>query len=212
MPVLSEILNKLTLEEILSSEVEMVLKGMTKSQFINLSSQYSQYRMERDKNGAITIITPVKGGSGFRENRLSYKVNVWQDGHKEGMVFSASTGFDLPDGSTKSPDIAWLSKEKIASLSPNEIENEYIPAVPDFVAEIKSKSDSLAKLKRKLKNTWIKNGVRLGWLIAPYGEKAYVYRADGTEETILGFDKKLFGEDVLDGFELPLNEFRLIGK
>lgn len=61
-------------------------------------------------------------------------------------------------------------------------------------------------------DTWIANGVRLAWLIDPYEEKAYVYRLNGSEELIEGFDKKLSGEDVMPGFELDLSEFKLFGK
>lgn len=58
-------------------------------------------------------------------------------------------------------------------LSPEQIEEEYIPVVPDFI-ELRSKTDALKKLKRKMKDTWTENGVQLAWLIDPYEEKAYV--------------------------------------
>lgn len=60
--------------------------------------------------------------------------------------------------------------------------------------------------------TWIANGVRLAWLIDPYAEKAYVYRANGSVEVVSGFEGQLSGEDVLPGFHLDLSEFKLWGK
>lgn len=61
-------------------------------------------------------------------------------------------------------------------------------------------------------DSWIANGVRLAWLIDPYEEKAWVYRADGSIEVVKGFEgKKLSGEDVMPGFELELDEFRVKG-
>lgn len=60
--------------------------------------------------------------------------------------------------------------------------------------------------------TWIGNGVRLAWLIDPYEEKAYIYRANGSKEVLSGFDRELSGEDVLPGFTLGLSQFRLLGK
>ena len=127
------------------------------------------------------------------------------------MVFSPSTGFDLPDGSTKSPDVAWISKEKTEQLYTQQIEEKFISIIPDFIAELRSKSDQLKKLQKKVKETWIKNGVRLAWLIDPYEEKAYIYRADGSREVITGFDRQLSGEEVLPGFVLDLSRFRLLG-
>lgn len=52
------------------------------------------------------------------------------------------------------------------------------------------------------------NGVRLGWLIDPYGERVFIYRKGREVETIDEFDgKTLSGEDVMPGLELPLGEF-----
>jgi len=40
--------------------------------------------------------------------------------------------------------------------------------VPDFVAEIRSKSDDDRPLQQKMEDTWMAQGVRLGWLIDTY--------------------------------------------
>ncbi|MCB0582062.1 MAG: Uma2 family endonuclease [Phaeodactylibacter sp.] len=200
------------IQEIVELGGEVIVKGLSKQQFCKLAEHYPELLMEREKNGTIYIMTPVKGGSGFRESKLSYYLTDWAVKEGRGMVFSPSTGFDLPDGATKSPDVAWVSSEKMAQLRPEQVEEEFIPAVPDFVAELRSKSDRLKKLQKKMKETWIKNGVRLAWLIDPYEEKAYIYRADGSREAVAGFDRQLSGEEVLPGFVLALSEFRLLGK
>lgn len=189
---------------------ELTVKGLSRQQFITLSEQYPGLRMEREKNGNISIMTPVKGGSGFRENRLSTRITIWRLQTGQGEVFSPSTGFDLPGGAVKSPDVAWLSNERLAQLSPRQIEEGFIPMAPDFVAEIRSKSDSLSRLKKKMQESWMANGVRLAWLIDPYGEKAYIYRNNMEPETIIGFDKVLSGETVMVGFILELSEFKLL--
>ncbi|MCB0567841.1 MAG: Uma2 family endonuclease [Phaeodactylibacter sp.] len=199
------------IQEIVELGGEVVVKGLSKQQFLKLAEHYPELLMEREKNGNICIMTPVKGGSGFRENTLSYYLTDWAIKQEQGMVFSPSTGFDLPDGSTKSPDVAWISKEKTEQLYTQQIEEKFISIIPDFIAELRSKSDQLKKLQKKVKETWIKNGVRLAWLIDPYEEKAYIYRADGSREVITGFDRQLSGEEVLPGFVLDLSKFRLLG-
>ena len=118
----------------------------------------------------------------------------------------------IADYFKKSPDVAWVSGDKLVMLDPSVAEDKYLPIVPDFVAEIRSQTDSLKKVKAKMENTWIANGVRLAWLIDPYQEKAYIYRDDGSKDVVKGFDNKLSGEDVLPGFELDLSEFRLFGR
>ncbi len=197
------------IEDILRMGGELTVKGLSRDQFITLSEQYPDLRMEREKNGNIIILTPVKGGSGFRENRLSTRVTIWRLQTGLGEVFSPSTGFDLAGGAVKSPDVAWLSNERWARLSPRQIEEGFIPVAPDFVAEIRSQSDRLPRLKKKMQESWMANGVRLAWLIDPYEEKAFIYRAGEEPETISGFDKTLSGENVLPGFVLDLSEFKL---
>ncbi|TAK35424.1 MAG: Uma2 family endonuclease [Saprospiraceae bacterium] len=191
---------------------EFVLRGMSKAAFIQISRRHPDLRMEREKNGDITIMAPVKGGSSIRENRLCTRVTNWRDKTKNGEVFNPSGGFDLPDGATKCPDVAWVSSEKMAQLTPEQVEDEFIPIVPDFIGEVRSKSDRLKRLQEKMLNTWVSNGVRLGWLIDPYDERVYVYREDGLFEVVKGFDNKISGEEVMPGFELDLSEFRLYGK
>ncbi len=92
--------------------------------------------------------------------------------------------------------------------TPND-EETFVLIVPDFVGEIRSSTDRLKILQRKMTDSWIANGVRLAWLIDPCDEKVYIYRAGRKVEEITGFDGKILsGEDVLPGFELPLEEMK----
>ena len=52
---------------------------------------------------------------------------------------------------------------------------------------------------------FIENGVRLGWLIDPYKKQVHIYRQNGEIE-ILENPKTVSGEDVLEDFELNLEE------
>lgn len=203
-------INRLALfQEIFDFGGSCTIEGLSKEQFKRIAMLYPELQMERDQNGNINLMAPIKGGSGIRENKLNRRIGNWCEKHAGGETFSPSTGFDLPDGATKSPDAAWVSQEKMDSLTGEQIENEFIPVVPDFIVELRSKSDRLKKVKEKMEQTWIANGVKLAWLIDPYKEKAYIYRADGSKETITSFDKKLSGENILEGFELDLSEFRI---
>ena len=204
-------INRLTLfQEIFDLGGVCTIEGLSKEHFKHIAILYPELQMERDSNGNIHIMAPIKGGSGIRENILSFRVRQWRMLTNKGESFSPTTGFDLPDGSTKSPDASWVNQEKMASLTGEQIENEFIPIVPDFIVELRSKSDRLKKVKEKMEKVWIANGVKLGWLIDPYQEKAYIYRLDGSIEIITDFSQKLSGEDVLVDFELALAEFRVL--
>lgn len=95
-------------------------------------------------------------------------------------------------------------KERYFALSEKEREERFARIAPDFVIELRSKSDNLEKLQNKMKE-YIENGVRLGWLIDPLEQKVHIYRVNGEVE-ILENAEKVSGEDVLNGFELDLSE------
>ncbi len=199
---------KMTLDELAVRYGPVELqKPLSNAEYLALTERYPDLQMERERNGTVTIMSPVKKGSGRRESRLFMLLTIWWYQHQKGELFGATTGFDLPDGSNKAPDVAWLSDQSMALDSANE--EEFLHTVPDFVGEIRSSTDRLKKLQLKMTDTWMANGVRLAWLIDPYEEKAYIYRPNAAVVVIEGFDGKiLHGENVLEGFELPLTEMK----
>ena len=112
--------------------------------------------------------------------------------------------FTLPNDAKRSPDAFWILKEKYYALSEEEREERFARIVPDFVIELRSKSDNLRNLQNKMRE-YVENGVRLGWLIDPYEKKLHIYRADRSVE-VLEKPEKVSGEDVLPGFELDLTQ------
>jgi Uma2 family endonuclease len=183
---------------------------MSKAEFIQFALDNETLRMERESDGTVIIMPLVFGGSGKRENLMGFYVRHWQMQTGLGEVYSSATGFDLPDGSTRAPDTAWVSDEQLATLSEDDEEFSFLPLAPDFVAEVRSSSDRLPKQKAKMKETWMANGVRLGWLIDPFEEKVYIFRENGEEETVEGFEgKTLSGEAVMPGLVVPLDKLRL---
>lgn len=198
---------KMTLDELAVRFGPVELQTpLSRAEYLALTERYPDLQMERERNGTVTIMSPVKKGSGRRESKLFMLLTFWWYQHRKGELFGATTGFDLPDGSNKAPDVAWVSDQNMA-LDPAG-EEDFVHIVPDFVAEIRSSSDRLNKLQKKMTDTWMANGVQLGWLIDPYEEKAYIYRPNAVVEVVEGFDGILHGEHVLEGFELPLQEMK----
>ena len=163
-----------------------------------------ELRIERNKNGQIVIMPPTGSASGKRNFKASTLFGYWALTHENlGYGFDSSTGFRLPSGAMRSPDTAWIKKERWDSLSGSE-QRKFAPLTPDFVIEIRSESDSLNELQDKMQE-WIENGCRLAWLIDPLEEKAYVYTTQGLVNTVETFNSTLSGGDVLPGFELDLS-------
>jgi Uma2 family endonuclease len=209
MTALATYNNTWTLEEMADQFGPLELhKPLSKEDFILLSDVHPTLRIERETNGTILIMSPVKKGSSRRENILGFLINLWNYQHNNGEVYGPNGTYDLPDGATKMPDVSWVAAERLPDAP--EDEEKYIQVVPDFIAEIRSFSDSLSKLQAKMTDSWMANGVRLAWLIDPYEEKAYIYRAGAdAPEIVEGFDEKsLSGEDVLEGFSLPLDKMK----
>lgn len=185
-------------------------RSLSIEEFTQLHSRFPELLMEREADGKVTIMSPVKKGSGRRESFVNTLVGYWAIQQECGETYSPSTGIELPTGAVKSPDCAWVSDERLATLDADSDE-QYLKVVPDFVAEVRSSTDRLKQLKNKMEKIWMANGVRLGWLIDPYKEKVWIYRADQAPEVIEGFEGKvLSGENILEGFELPLD--RLIAR
>lgn len=112
-------------------------------------------------------------------------------------------GFTLPNGADRSPDASWVKKERWDALTPEQKES-FAPLYPDFVVELRSKTDSLKKLQEKMQE-YIDNGAKLGWLIDRQNRRVEIYRPDRKVE-ILQNPATLSGEDVLPGFVLDLAE------
>jgi Uma2 family endonuclease len=185
--------------------IEM-LEPMSKEAFVALAERFPDMRMEREADGRVTIMSPLKRGSSRRELKLSGHFFMWHYRTKLGEVHGPNGTYDLPNGATKMPDVSWISPERLAAARPDD--EAFMQLVPDFVAEVRSGSDRLPKLKVKMTDTWMANGVRLAWLIDPYEERVYIYREGQQEpEVITGFKgKKLSGENLMPDLEFPLTE------
>ena len=176
---------------------------MTDEEFYAFCRENPEMKIEQDKYGNVIVMPPVSPESGNLESEVGIDLGLWNRRSNLGRTFSSSTMFTLPDGSKRMPDASWISHEKYNRLTERERQS-FAKIVPDFVIEVRSPSDSLEELKAKMTESWMSNGVRLAWLLDPESESAWIYRADGSTETIAGFDNKLSGEDVLPGFEFDL--------
>ena len=177
---------------------------ITDETFYEFCRRNKDFRFELNSEGELEIMPPTTLETSRKNNKISFRLTAWSEKDQTGEVFESDGMFTLPNGAKRAPDAFWISKEKYFALSEKEREEGFARIVPDFVIELRSKTDGLTKLKNKMLE-YIENGVRLGWLIDSNEKKIYIYRASGEIE-ILENAEKISGENVLNGFELDLTE------
>ena len=172
-------------------------------QFLDLALANRDLQLERNSTGELIIMPPTGSYTGKRNFDIAGQLWFWNRQNKLGEAFDSSTGFHLPNGSDRSPDAAWIKQEKWDTLSLEQKES-FAPICPDFVLELRSKTDSLEKLQSKMRE-YIENGASLGWLIDQKNQRVEIYRP-GKDVEILEHPTSLSGEDILPGFILDLTE------
>lgn len=175
----------------------------TDKEFEDFCQKNPDLQVELEPDGTLLIMPPVHFDSGHFELEIASELRNYVKKSANGRSFGPSTGFKLPDGSTRTADAAWVSGEQMEKLSPKE-RKSFARVVPEFVVELRSDTDRLTRLQDKMAKTWIANGVRLAWLIDPVEQKVYIYRADGSIQVVTDFTSSLAGEEVLPGFEFDL--------
>ncbi|MDM3845494.1 MAG: Uma2 family endonuclease [Aphanizomenon gracile PMC649.10] len=178
---------------------------LSDDQFYQLCQINEDWKLEQTAKGELIIMPPVGAISGNRESEFNADVVIWNRQTKLGKVFSSSTVFTLPNGGKRSPDVAWIANERWESLSIKEKEI-FAKICPDFVIELRSRTDSLSQLQEKMQE-YLNSGLRLGWLIDPQNQQVEIYRQNQSVE-IVPLPTSLSGENVLPGFILELPVFR----
>ena len=183
-----------------------LVEGFSDEDFFRFCQENPDLRVERSTDHEIIIMPPAGFESSSSSGQAFGSLLIWNRSKRLGRVAESSAGYSLPDGSILSPDASWVSPERLATVSAAQLQT-FPPLCPDFIIEIKSPSDRIKTLQAKMEQ-WLRNGVRLGFLIDTEAEIAFVYRPGQPVETIQGFDNEMSGEGVLPGFPLDLRELR----
>jgi Uma2 family endonuclease len=174
---------------------------LSDDQFYQLCLTNRELRFERNSQGDLVIMSPTGGETSNRNVEISYQLQSWSRRTQIGVAFDSSGGFKLPNSADRSPDAAWLKREKWESLT-LEQQQKFVPLCPDFVIELRSPSDDLKPLREKMQE-YQENGAQLGWLIDRQTRTVEIYRP-GQAVEVLNNPDSLSGETVLPDFVLDL--------
>ncbi len=176
---------------------------LTDLQLEALSSVNEILRIERNAQGDLELQYLRPTMTGHRNAKISTQLYLWARKDGAGVAFGSNAGFTLPNGAIRAPDASWVLKSRLAELN-EEQRQGFWHICPDFVIEIRSISDALDGLRRKMEE-YIASGSRLGWLIDSIDgrQRVYVYRP-GVEVEVLERPESLSGDPELPGFTLDL--------
>jgi len=192
------------MEEPITIDLSPVI-NLTDEQFYHLAvSQPDPVKLERTPTGEIVVLTPHGAETSNRNIKILTQLEVWANEHEYlGLAFDSDTEFKLPIGSNRSPDAAWIRRDRWEALSDRERE-VFPPICPDFIIELRSPSDRLTPLQDKMQE-YLDSGLRLGWLINRQDQQVEIYR-HGKSKEVLQQPVTLSGEDILPGFVLKLDK------
>lgn len=174
---------------------------MTEDEFLAFCEINHEARIERTAEGELEVMPPVGMYTGSKELDIASQLRSWARRDGSGIAFGPSSGFTLPNGAMRSPDASWILKSRLAELT-TEDKNRFGHICPDFVIELRSRSDRLSVLRAKMEE-YMENGARLGWLIDPRSRRVYVYRPN-SEVEVLENPETISADPELAGFTLEL--------
>lgn len=173
---------------------------LTDDELMRFSEDNKPYKIERNRHGEITIMSPVGYIGSTHEAYVANALYNWavQDGR--GSAVGSNAGFNLPDGSCLSPDAAWTSLDRLNALTLAQ-QTGFPPLCPDFLIEVRSQSDSRRLLEAKMQ-LWLDNGAQLAWLVDPIDANLTIYRPNHPPE-LLHRPEAVTATAPVAGFELP---------
>ena len=169
--------------------------------FAERNSDMAEY--EISSTGHLMIREPTGNPGSIYETELAGTLLFWARANG-GVVFGPNSRFVLPDGSRFGPDAAWLPEERRREIMLPE--NLPFPRIiPDFIAEIKSPSNSDAELINKI-DLFLEHGTRLAWFIDAATRTVIKFRPDQEPETLRDPEYIDGDDDVLPSFRFPVRE------
>ena len=175
---------------------------ITVEHFEQLCQLNPELKLETNYQGELIIMSPTGYETGM--NNAGLIAQFWNLNRQDqlGIVCDSSTGFILPNGAIRSPDVSWIAKARVAQFSKEE-KAKFLPLTPDFALELMSPSDQLKTTQAKM-SEYRDNGVKLAWLINPQQQQVEIYRPAKPVE-VVNQPSFLSGEEILPGLIIELD-------
>jgi len=123
---------------------------------------------------------------------------------KLGVILDSSTAFTMKTGNKRSPDVSFLSKDRLQGLK--KLPKGFGQGAPDLAVEILSPSNTTSEIHGKIVE-YFENGTKLIWVINPEEEYVLMYKynfENTTPDRLLISVDSLSGEEILPEFTFPV--------
>lgn len=175
-------------------------KLVTAEEFANFPEP-SDGSKEELLRGEVISMPPPKGRHGGVQARIAYLLLSVVIPGKLGWVRTESgVVVERDPDSVFGPDVTFLCIKRFPNPP-----DDYIETPADLVVEVRSPSDRPKYVRQKIKD-YVKNGVKLVWLVDPELGTAMVY-AGSMRGTELDESETITGGDVLPEFSCKVAEF-----
>lgn len=189
-----------------SSDHTSVTEGTMRTEAAPMSlAEYAALHEPGDRHTSelvrgVLVREPRPGRAHGRiQSRLAGELDRWS--RAVGAEVTTESGYVLADDppTLRGPDVAVVREPETVPTD----ERGWVRGAPDLAVEILSPRDTSTAIQGKTLD-YLKAGARLVWVVDPLAHTLTVYRPDGSAR-LLREDDALDGEDVLDGFALPLS-------
>jgi Uma2 family endonuclease len=177
--------------------------GLTDDQFDRLCCDNSDFQIEMTADRQLIIMSPCFPETDRQNAKITMRLGIWTEQDGTGECFGPTTGFTLPNGAKRSPDASWIPKSRWNRFTKEE-KYTMTPVCPDFVIELRSRSNRLADLQEKMEE-YIANGAKLGWLLDPIDNRAAIYQP-GRAPQVIDNPATISGDPILKGFQFDFRE------
>lgn len=134
--------------------------------------------------------------------QLVFLLKTFVDPRSLGVVFGDGAGFDLPNGDSVEPDVAFVAGADATALP------KRYNIAPDLAVEVVSPSNTPTEMSDKI-DSYLTSGTNRVWVVYPERHVIEVFRRLGDRSTAYEtyrMGDTVIGEGVMEGFTLRVGD------
>ncbi|MEB3831114.1 Uma2 family endonuclease, partial [Phormidium sp. CCY1219] len=97
--------------------IELNIPHLNREGFEKICQANRDLKLERNASGEVIIMPPTTPWTGKQNGEIYGQLWLWNRQARLGVGFDSSTGFTLPNGAVRSPDVSWVSNERWEGLN-----------------------------------------------------------------------------------------------